>query len=133
MPGALPVTGKETVLDAIHLRRRLEVPRRTTRSGSLSTRSADGGPLKALHVDIDQIMMGDDLSTNYQLQPGDRLVVPRIPNSRSDAPETEVKQPIQEQAIRFDNSAALLRVEQRLSDVERKLDKLIEALKSRTP
>jgi hypothetical protein len=99
----------------------------------LSRPDPSGGPLKALHVDIDQIMMGDDLSTNYQLQAGDRLLVPRIPSSRSDNPEAEVKQPIQEQAVRFDSSAALLRVEQRLSDVERKLDKLIEALKSRTP
>ena len=35
------------------------------------------GRSQALPIDIDQITLGDDLSTNYQLMPGDRLVVPR--------------------------------------------------------
>ena len=130
--GRLPIKGKETILDAINMAGGLS-PQANHTGVVLYRQDPSGGPLKALHVDIDQIMMGDDLSTNYQLQPGDRLAVPRLPSSRSDGPEAEVRQPIQEQAVRFDNSAALLRVEQRLSDVERKLDKLIEALKSRTP
>ena len=33
--------------------------------------------MQTLKIDIDQIMMGDDLSTNYQLFAGDRLVVRR--------------------------------------------------------
>jgi polysaccharide biosynthesis/export protein len=132
IPGRVPIKGKETILDAINIAGGLG-PQANHTGVVLSRPDPSGGPLKALHVDIDQIMMGDDLSTNYQLQAGDRLLVPRIPSSRSDNPEAEVKQPIQEQAVRFDSSAALLRVEQRLSDVERKLDKLIEALKSRTP
>ena len=130
--GRLPIKGKETILDAINMAGGLS-PQANHTGVVLYRQDPSGGPLKALHVDIDQIMMGDDLSTNYQLQPGDRLAVPRLPSSRSDGPEAEVRQPIQEQAVRFDNRAALLRVEQRLSDVERKLDKLIEALKSRTP
>ena len=32
--------------------------------------------MQRLPIDIDQITMGDDPSTNYQLLPGDRLVVP---------------------------------------------------------
>jgi polysaccharide biosynthesis/export protein len=130
--GQVPIKGKETILDAINIAGGLG-PQANHTGVVLYRPDPSGAPIKALHVDIDQIMMGDDLSTNYQLQAGDRLVVPRIPSSRSDNPEAEVKQPIQEQAVRIDNSAALLRVEQRLTDVERKLDKLIEALKSRTP
>ncbi len=87
VPGKLPVTGMETILDAINY------------AGGMSTQAdhngvvlyrqpPKGGPLKALHVDIDQITMGDDLSTNYQLLPGDRLVVPRNANVKADASET---------------------------------------------
>jgi polysaccharide biosynthesis/export protein len=131
--GRLPIKGKETILDAINMAGGLG-PQANHTGVVLYRQDPSGrGLLEPLRVDIDQIMMGDDLSTNYQLQPGDRLAVPRIPNSRSDGREAEVRQPIQEPAVRFDSSAALLRVEQRLSDVERKLDKLIEALKSRTP
>ena len=32
--------------------------------------------MQPLKIDVDQILMGDDLSTNYQLMPGDRLVAP---------------------------------------------------------
>ena len=85
IPGKLPVTGRETVLDAINF------------SGGLAS-SADhkgvvlyrqtrkGEPPQALRIDIDQITMGDDLSTNYQLLPGDRLVVPRNPSFKADPP-----------------------------------------------
>ena len=34
------------------------------------------GQLKPLRVDIDQIAIGSDPTTNYQLIPGDRLVIP---------------------------------------------------------
>ena len=36
-----------------------------------------GRAVQTLKIDIDQIMMGDDLSTNYQILPGDKLVVHR--------------------------------------------------------
>jgi polysaccharide export outer membrane protein len=83
IPGKLPVTGRDTVLDAINY------------SGGLAS-SADhqgvvvyrqtrkGEPPQALRIDIDQITMGDDLSTNYQLLPGDRLVVPHRPSSEAE-------------------------------------------------
>ena len=51
------------------------------------------GPLQAMHIDIDQITMGDDLSTNYQIKPGDRLVVPRLAESNADAVEAGVERP----------------------------------------
>ena len=86
--GKLPVTGMDTVLDAIHY------------SGGLAS-SADhqgvvvyrqtkkGEPPQAMHVDIDQITMGDDLSTNYQLLPGIALLCPtsRITRRRRSTPQ----------------------------------------------
>jgi polysaccharide export outer membrane protein len=86
--GMLPSTGRETVLDVINY------------AGGLTTladhkgvvlyrKPSKGGPLKALPIDIDQIMMGDDLSTNYQILPGDRLVVPRDPSFKAEASKAE--------------------------------------------
>lgn len=76
-PGRLPFTGHETVLDALNL------------AGGMSPRAAydhvvlyrtgppgTKGRLQALPVNIDQVVMGSDPTTNYQLMPGDRLVVP---------------------------------------------------------
>ncbi len=158
VPGKLPVTGKDTVLDAIIY------------AGGMSTRAdhngvvlyrqpPNGGALKAMHIDIDQITMGDDLSTNYQLLPGDRLVVPRNPNFKPDASKTE--QPHQGSALpsrtslyfdrspenaetagarlptkreeSLDTGPTSRRVEARLNDLERKLDLIIEALKPDAP
>src|SRR5262249_50788202 len=78
--GRFPITGKERVIDAI------------SAAGGL-TRHADreqvvlyrergrGEPVEALEVNVEQVMLGDDVSTNYQILPGDRLVV----RSRQDA------------------------------------------------
>jgi polysaccharide biosynthesis/export protein len=130
--GRLPITGKETVLDAINLAGGLGL--HADHNGVVLYRpERKGASPRALHVNIDQIIMGDDLSTNYQLQPGDRLVVPRNPSFTPNAPNTEGSQRDQQHADRLDDRAALLRVEQRLTDVERKLDQVLEALKPRTP
>ena len=156
--GKLPVTGTDTVLDAINY------------AGGLAS-SADhqgvvvyrqmrkGEPPQAMHVDIDQILMGDDLSTNYQLLPGDRLVVPYNPNYIAAPVDsgTELReQPVRQRStpsLYFDrmpddsdtpkerptprrdhpvvNNAQLRRVEARLNAVERKLDQILEVLKTR--
>ena len=90
--GRLPVTGKETILDAV------------SKVGGL-TQDADhknvflyrpdfhGGPLQSMRVDINQIMMGDDLSTNYQLLNKDRLVVPHLNQQRLDATPIDADRP----------------------------------------
>ena len=83
LPGTIPVTGTDTVLDAINYRRGLDFMGRS-QDVVVYRQTRKGEPPQALHVDIDQITMGDDLSTNYQLLPGDRLVVPHNPNSEAD-------------------------------------------------
>ena len=67
---------KRPILDVINLAGGL-APQADHKDVVLYRQPSKGGPLQALPVDIDQITMGDDLSTNYQLLPGDRLVVPR--------------------------------------------------------
>ena len=156
--GRLPVTGKETILDAI------------SKAGGL-TQDADhknvflyrpdfhGGPVQSMRVDIDQIMMGDDLSTNYQLFSGDRLVVPQLKQQGPDATPTDaehpapsargpagvlgdfvgptnkievpVEEPSNRPSHRVDRQPPFGSVENRLSAVERKLDLILELLKSR--
>ena len=156
IPGRMQVTGRETILDAINLVGGLS-PQADHNGVVLHRHDSKGALLPPMHIDIDQIMLGDDLSTNYQLKPGDRLVVPRVTNFKPDDARTEVEHPKQEspQQSRHsryfprldtptgklatvrdrpsDNASSLRRVEARLSDVERKIDLILEALKPRTP
>ena len=160
-PGELPVTGRETILDAINFAGGLS-PQADHKGVVLYRQPPKGGPLAGLPIDIDQITMGDDLSTNYQLMPGDRLVVPRNANSKPDmrrnrgrASASSVRAaigpvsllrssrrrdsdtPAEQPATRRDKPSTtistLRRVEARLNDVEQKLDLILEALKPRTP
>lgn len=77
VPGRLPITGNETILDAINLAGGLTAEANRDKAVLYRPGPANG-PLKALRVDIDQITIGGDPTTNYQLQPGDRLVVPYL-------------------------------------------------------
>lgn len=76
-PGSYPLVGHETVLDAI------------IAAGGLSDRSNDhkiiltrpqspGHPRTILPVCYQQILQLGDVSTNYQLRPGDRIYVPSL-------------------------------------------------------
>ncbi len=82
IPGRLPVTGHETILDAINYAGGLSP--RADRDNVILYRMDKDGTLRRLQVNIDQITMGDDPTTNYQLLPGDRLVVHSKPGSDSD-------------------------------------------------
>ena len=72
-PGAFPVTGNDTVLDAILAAglKTYSLPEKAY----LARPHHDGGPEQVLRIDWDRIKMGDT-QTNYQLMPGDRVVVP---------------------------------------------------------
>ena len=85
--GRVPVTGQERILDAVSNAGGL-APDADHHQVFLYRASPGGGPLRSLKIDIDQIMLGDDLSTNYQLLPGDRLVVRRLAADLPGAEET---------------------------------------------
>ena len=89
VPGRLQVTGNETILDAINLAGGL-TPEANRDKVVLYRHEDAHGPIKALPVDINQIMLGADPTTNYQLKPGDRLVVPQLPRKDTayEPPET---------------------------------------------
>jgi polysaccharide export outer membrane protein len=154
-PGRLPVTGADRVLDAINYASGL-----TTEADHdqvfLYRQPPDGAPVQTLKIDIDQIMLGDDLSTNYQLLPGDRLVVrrrgeqPRTTQVPAPRPSKPASKPAAEPAF-FDRSPdtrekasgaetgkqpgntrnpSIQRLEQRMSEMERKLDLILESIKS---
>jgi len=82
-PGRLPVTGKETILDAVNFAGGL-TPQADHESVVLVRNDPKGGPPKKLRVDIDEVLLGDDASTNYYLRAGDRLVVRRDPGIQGD-------------------------------------------------
>jgi polysaccharide export outer membrane protein len=157
-PSRLPVTGRETVLDAIHFAGGL-TPNADHNAVVLYRQEGKDGLIKSYHIDIDKIMMGDDLATNYQLRPGDRLVVPHDPSVRAPAIDSERRQTVTEhragpsryfargtEDLEIDKVAAgrrrdqtsggsgqLTRMEARLTTLEQKLDQVLEALKTRTP
>jgi RNA polymerase sigma factor (sigma-70 family) len=157
-PGRFPITGSETVLDAINLAGGLTP--QADHANVVLYRGRREGTLEDLAIDIDQITMGGDPTTNYQLVPGDRLVVPRLRRLQPEPENPEADQsretprraanplyfdrrpdkqpdPLRDRLARPADAvverASLLRVERRLDEVERKLDMILEALKPRTP
>ncbi len=90
VPGRMPVKGHETILDAINLANGL-TPQAD--HANVVLYRPDRGRHRTLPVDIDQIMMGDDLLTNYQLEPGDRLVVPQLRKTELEEAEATPERP----------------------------------------
>jgi polysaccharide export outer membrane protein len=110
-PGRYPITGNDSVLDAIHYAGN---PTAAASVGKihLNRVQSDGKTLRSYAINYDEITSGTDASTNYVLYPGDRIVVPRDPDAKAAAGE----------AARIEN------VEARLNLVERKLDRVISLL-----
>jgi polysaccharide export outer membrane protein len=157
-PGRLPVTGQERVLDAICFAGGL-TPEADHGNVFLHRQRPNGQPVETLKVDIDQIMLGDDLSTNYQLRAGDRLVARSRANHAGEEgpPKTEsAKRAPAASAGRHDTDAQwfdrfepaaepadyttnpptkpnteipIEHLEKRMNEIERKLDVIIESLK----
>ena len=157
-PGRFVITGHDTVLDAINYAGGLTPA--ADRAGVVLYRMEKNGTLRRLPIDIDQITVGDDPSTNYQLLPGDRLVIPSGPGTfTGDEPPLAVRPPVarteeSESGPRTARRPALVRdlprdveaprraeggegrsplrvLELRLDEVERKLDRILEALDRR--
>jgi protein involved in polysaccharide export with SLBB domain len=152
IPGRLPVTGGDRVLDAISYAGGMGP--RADRSGVKLYRTKQDGTTEVLPIDIDQLLLGDDLSTNYQLKAGDRLVVPTDKNAKPNIAATspasatmptaaeryfpgpkrrkeqvEVAQEAASETVPNHQSPQAL--ERRLTTIERKLDAVLAASRVR--
>lgn len=76
-PGSYPMTGSETVLDAIIAAGGLSANSNSHKI-ILTRPRLSGEEREILPVCFEQILQMGDVSTNYQLQPGDRIYVPSI-------------------------------------------------------
>lgn len=76
-PGSYPVVGCETVLDAIIIAGGMS-DRANNDKIILTRPQAEGEPRIILPVCYQQILQLGDTSSNYQLQPGDRIYVPSL-------------------------------------------------------
>jgi polysaccharide biosynthesis/export protein len=141
-PGRLSVTGGDTVLDAIHFAGGL-LPSADRSTVRLIRSYPKGSPVQVLPIDYEEITMGTDSSTNYQILPNDRLVVRRNEESskqsastahepQSSQPSRSTREPTFFPGLNSDNASkqleSLRAVERHLKGVEEKLDKLIEAI-----
>jgi hypothetical protein len=72
----MPHTGHETVLDAIEFGGGL-LPTADPKDIRLVRPGRDGKPSKVYKVDLEAIQEKGDVRTNYQIFPGDRLIVGR--------------------------------------------------------
>lgn len=94
-PGRMPITGNETVLDAIQYAGGL-IPEAAVLNIRL-VRPAPPGSCCAqlLPVNLPAIMQAGDTTTNYQLMPGDRIFVYRDPIVRGTILLTRLSAPFQ--------------------------------------
>jgi protein involved in polysaccharide export with SLBB domain len=72
---ALPLDGSETVLDAVRRVGGLS-SQNDTEAVYIARPRGDGGCPLVIPVDLKAIALDGDVRTNYQLLPGDRLVIP---------------------------------------------------------
>jgi RNA polymerase sigma factor (sigma-70 family) len=117
VPGRLPITGNDTVLDAINFAGGL-IPTAAKDRVRLVRPAPDGARgEQTLSVDLDGIINRGETKTNYQLMPGDRLIVERDPKIALEAA-----------AASRQEGTAPKDIEDRLQTVERKLDEVLKAL-----
>ena len=116
-PGRFPITGNETVLDAVNyagglVGEKAKVNVRLIRPRPAAVANGTKGPTggeMTLNVDLAAIVDRGDAKTNYQLFPGDRLVAYRDPAvPPGPTPSNDV--------------------EARLQEVERKLDEVLKVI-----
>ncbi|HEX4608609.1 MAG TPA: polysaccharide biosynthesis/export family protein [Urbifossiella sp.] len=82
-PGRMPITGNETVLDAINFAGNL-LPTAANQNIRLVRPAPPGACCEqVLPVNLPAIINAGDTTTNYQIMPGDRLVVYRDPIVRT--------------------------------------------------
>jgi len=83
-PGRFPVTGNETVLDAIQYAGGLTRWALLDKIRLVRLGPPHGRREQVLKVDLEAIVKKGDIKTNYQLFPGDRLIVEGAPNAEAE-------------------------------------------------
>ncbi len=150
-PGRLPVTGGETVLDALNFAGGLCHGADTSKIRIMRS-FPKGSPVQILPVDYDEITTGTDPSTNYQIVPNDRLVVPGAPSAQTPektagrALEPRQDLPGSLQAISQYAGSSSIRpdgaqrgdpdpraLERRLNEMDKKLDSILRKLEEAKP
>jgi polysaccharide export outer membrane protein len=118
-PGRFHVTGNDTVLDAINYAGGL-VSTASRRFRLVRSPAPGSARPQILEVDYEAITHDGEPTTNYRLQPGDRLIVPHDPDVK-----LETARPGRTEATAAGDVNGL---ERRLEAVERKLDQVLELL-----
>jgi polysaccharide biosynthesis/export protein len=148
-PDRFPFTGGERVLDVIHFAGGL-LPSADQGKIQLIRSFPKGSPVQVLPINYHEIAMGTDSSTNYELLPFDRIVVPRDPSVSKPlptAPETKVKSRDEsagrvDSDVHFNRKASTLSdspvanqraLERRLDVMEKKLDAILRKLGDQKP
>ncbi len=151
MPGRLPYTGGDTVLDLVQYAGGL-LPTADKGRIRLIRTFPKGSPARVLPVNYEEIAMGTDSSTNYAILPNDRLVVPRVAASRPagdaglgasdgdrplrDARTAQASASRSAPTLYYDRGAyeaarrSTAELEQRIAELEKKLDRLIEVVEA---
>jgi protein involved in polysaccharide export with SLBB domain len=106
--GRLPCTGHETVLDAIYFAGGL-LPTAEPKDIRLARPARGGKPAKVYKVDLEAIQERGDSTTNYQIFPGDRLIVGRNEVVKKTVELDRLAAPIQALMGTLNQEAALLK------------------------
>jgi polysaccharide export outer membrane protein len=120
-PRRFPLTGDETVLDALN-RAGFTAGSSPSPGIRLVRLSSSGfGRSYSLPIDYEAILRGGDPATNHRLLPGDRIIVARDPGAE-ELGRTAPSAPDGDRATVGSDR------EGRLEEIERKLDRVLEAL-----
>jgi len=106
--GRNPCTGNETVLDALNFAGGL-LPTAEPKDIHLVRPGRDGKPSKVYKVDLEAIQQKGEVATNYQIFPGDRLVVGRNEVVKKTIEIDRLNAPIQSLAAGITQEAFMLR------------------------
>ena len=111
IPGKLPWTGNETVLDVLQFAGGL-LPTAEPKDIRLVRPGRDGKPAKVYKVDLAAIQEKGDVTSNYQIFPNDRLIVGRNEVVKKTVEIDRLTAPIQTASTSIHNVANMLRAVQ---------------------
>jgi polysaccharide export outer membrane protein len=129
-PGRLPITGGDTVLDAITYAGGLQPTASKTNIRLVRPSPPGTSNQQVLSVNYEAIVHKGDPTTNYQLIPGDRLIVTRDPEAVAALEQAGVakNRPAPGSTGEESKPSEIQAIQRRLDALERRLDRVIEFL-----